>query len=319
MRRPDWRNLSLQVAAVLMALLLWVYVTNEQNPLDERLFNVNLHARGTPADMMVAGLPATVTVRVQGTRGQLTGVTGADFQALVDLSGIEPGDNDLPISVSAPPGVRVLQVSPARVRVQADRMVEKRVPVEVSVKGTPAAGYHMLAPVAEPATVLLKGPGRLVNPQGRVTLSVDVQGATGTVEQVVSVSGLPAEVGFSPRTVRVTIPVTPLPVKEVPVQGRVKGDPGAGYRVQEVQVEPATVQVSAPADVLSGISGVSTPEVDIGGAVRDVVQKVTLPVPGPGVLLRPVEVTVTVRIVPAQPEGPPPTDRKVSTPPSPGQ
>lgn len=191
MPQLDWRNLSLQILSVLMALLLWVYVTNEQNPLDERLFNVALHVRGTPDGVVVAGLPATVNVRVQGSRGQLTGLTSGDFQAWVDLSGIVSGENDLSVNVNSPPGVRVMQVSPSRVRIQADRMVEKRVPVEVTVKGVPLAGYNIMPATTEPPVVQLKGPGRLVNPVSRVTVAVDVQDATGVVEKTVPLTGLP--------------------------------------------------------------------------------------------------------------------------------
>lgn len=304
MPRLNWRNLSLQILSLLMALILWVYVTNEQNPLDERPFNVSLRGRGVPDGYLVTGLPSTVNVRAQGSRGQLTTLTPGDFQAVVDLSGITPGENELTVNVSAPPGIRVIQVSPSRVRVQVDRVVEKEVPVAVTFRGEPAAGYSALAATVNPPLVHLKGPEQLVNAVTRVTATVDVQGASGTVERSATLTGLPRGVSVFPPVVRVTVPVLAMPVKEVPVEPQVRGTPAAGYRVEEVRVEPGAVQVSAPAPTLAGLQRVNTVPVDISGVSQDVVRRVGLVAPGSGVVLRPEQVQVTVRLSPL-PENPP--------------
>ncbi len=304
MPRLNWRNLSLQILSLLMALILWVYVTNEQNPLDERLFNVSLQGRGMPDGYLVTGLPSTVNVRAQGSRGQLTTLSPGDFQAVVDLSAITPGENDLPVNVNSPPGIRVIQLSPSRVRVQVDRIVEKEVPVEVTIRGEPAAGYSVMAATVDPPLVHLKGPERLVNPISRVTVPIDVQGVNATVEKPASFTGLPRGVSVIPPAVRVTVPVLAMPVKEVPVEPQVRGTPAAGYRVEEVRVEPGVIQVSAPAPVLEGVQRVNTVPVDISGVSQDVVRRVGLVAPGNGVVMRPEQVQVTVRLSPL-PENPP--------------
>ncbi|WP_424659302.1 CdaR family protein [Desulfofundulus sp.] len=300
----NWRNLSLQILSLLMALILWVYVTNEQNPVDERLFNVSLQGRGIPDGCLVTGMPPTVNVRAQGSRGQLTILTPGDFQAVVDLSGVKPGENELTVNVNAPPGIRILQVSPSRVRVQVDRIVEKEVPVEVTFKGEPGPGHSIMAATVEPPLVHLKGPERLVGNVTRVTATVDVQGAEATLEKSAVLTGLPRGVIVHPSAVKVTVPVLAMPEKEVPVEPQVRGTPAAGYQVEEVRAEPGTVQVSAPAQTLAALQRVSTVPVDIGGASENVVRKVNLVAPGGGVVLRPDQVWVTVRLSPV-PENPP--------------
>lgn len=207
----DWRNLPLQVLSLVLALVLWVYVSNEQNPLEQRLFSVALQGRGTPEGYLISGLPATVSVKAQGTRSQLNAVTSGDFQAVVDLAGIAPGENNLAVSVSPPPGIKVLQVTPAQVHVLVDRIVGKRVPVEVSVKGSPAEGYELVDASASPASVVVRGPERQLNGLAKVTVQVNVQGITGVVEQYVNVSGLPKGVTSNPQGVKVTVVVRPAP------------------------------------------------------------------------------------------------------------
>ncbi|WP_027356898.1 CdaR family protein [Desulfofundulus thermocisternus] len=304
MPRLNWRNFSLQILSLLMALILWVYVTNEQNPVEERTFNVPLQGRGIPEGFQVTGLPSTVSVQVQGSRSQLVTLTPGDFQAAVDLSGIARGENEPAVTVNAPPGIRVLRVLPPRVRVHADRIVEKEVPVEVTFKGQPAAGYSVQAATVDPPLVHLKGPERLVKTIGRVTASVNVQGASGAVERSVTLTGLPGEVSAFPPVVKVVVPILALPAREVPVEPRVRGTPAEGYRVEEVLVEPGSVQVLAPAPVLEGVQRVSTAPLDINGASQDVVRRVSLVAPGSGIILRPREVQVTVRLSPL-PENPP--------------
>lgn len=124
-------------------------------------------------------------------------------------------------------------------------------------------------------------------------------------------------VSFSPRMVKVTVPVSPVPVKEVPVEPRIEGNPAKGYRVEEVIVQPAAVQISAPAALLTGIRLVETPVIDISDVARDVVQRVNLVAPGAGVVLRPEQVQVIVRISPIPDQTPP--AEKTPFPPSPGK
>lgn len=294
--RFDWRDFSIKILSLFMALLLWIYVTNEQNPLDTRSYNVNLSAHGLPAQMTVDGLPSTVAVQVQGTRGQLAGIDSGDFQATADLSGVAAGDNTVDVAVNIPPGLRLLRVSPDRVRVLVDRIIEKRIPVVVSLDGTPAPGYNALEPKVDPGTVLAGGPARLVQPLARATAEVNIQAATGPVTRVVNLSGIPAGVNISSRVAKVEVPVTPLPTKTVAVKPRVTGDPAPGYQVRDVTVQPDNVQVSAPGNVLDGIQNVETGTLDISGAQQDVTQTVDLQVPAGAVGLRPARVEVTVHL-----------------------
>ncbi|OAT82363.1 CdaR family protein [Desulfotomaculum copahuensis] len=294
--RFEWRDFSIKILSLFMALLLWVYVTNEQNPLDTRTFNVSLSARGLPAQISVDGLPAAVSVQVQGTRGQLVGIDAGDFQASVDLSGVTAGDDTVDVAVNIPPGLRLLRVSPDRVRVLVDRIIEKRIPVVVSLDGTPAPGYNALEPKVDPGTVLAGGPARLVQPLARAVAEVNIQAASGPVTRVVTLSGIPAGVNISSRVAKVEVPVTPLPTKTVAVKPQITGDPAPGYQVRDVTVQPDNVQVSAPGNVLDGIQSVKTGALDISGAQQDVTQTVNLQAPAGAAGLRPDRVEVTVHL-----------------------
>lgn len=70
---------------VLCALVLWVYVMNEQNPITTKIFRVPLKAENLAEDMVVKDMPETVNVKISGTRSQIAALREGDIQAYVDF------------------------------------------------------------------------------------------------------------------------------------------------------------------------------------------------------------------------------------------
>ncbi|MCL6612161.1 MAG: hypothetical protein K6T66_11540 [Peptococcaceae bacterium] len=292
-----WRNMALRILSVLLAVLLWIYATNEQNPVNDQILSIQLQRRDPPAGMVVSGsIPSNVSIRVQGSRTRVAALTPADFQAVLDLSGLSEGDHNVPVKVSPPPGIQVIQVTPGRVYVVVESVVEKQVDVAAAFKGNPAKGYTALEPAIQPSKVTLRGPGSKVNAIDHIKVTVDVESATGVVDQTVPVSSGQNGVTVSPQSVRVTVPVTPLPSKTVAVRAGVVGEPAREYEMAGVTVNPANVQVTAPSEALSGINWVETENIDIKGADRDVTVRIGVRLPTGAVEIKPAAVEVTVHL-----------------------
>ncbi len=303
----NWRNMSLRILSVAMALLLWIYATNEQNPVNDQILSLQIQRINQPQGMEISGIPPSVSVRVQGPRTQLASLTASDFQAAVDLSGLPEGDSYVPVKLTPPSGVQVVQVTPNKIHVVADRMVEKQVDVAVSFKGNPARGYVTQDPAVVPVKVTLKGPRSKVSPVEQLKVTVDVESADGVVEQTVPVSSGVGGVIVSPQTVRVSVPVIPLPSRTVPVRPRVAGEPAKDYEIAGVTVSPESVQVVAPAGYLALMNWVETEKVDVRGTESDVNVKIGVSPPPGAVEVKPaaVEVTVIIKKVRNQGQGTP--------------
>lgn len=306
MARLDWRKNSIKLLSVFLALLLWVYVTNEQNPVSERVFNVSLQNVGMPSQMVASGLPSAVSIRVQSTRGQVSVLSPRDFKATIDLSRVGVGENDLPISVSAPPGVTVVQFNPQRVNVMVDRVVTKEVPVQVITRGIPAQNWASAKPVARPATVTAKGPQKVLNNLNEMEVVVDVQAAAGDVEKTVTLPVPRGGVTLTPPTVKVLVPIAQLPSKNVVIKPRIIGQPAEGFQVNNVKVFPDSAQVFAPAERLGQINQVQTAVLDIAGEKTTVTREVKLFSPPGASQIHPMSVQITVEIesIPAAEEPP---------------
>lgn len=314
MDRLDWQHNSIKLLSVLLALVLWVYVSNEQNPVREKILNVSLERTGLSQNYLLTGAPPeSVRVRVQGNQNQLANLAPEDFKAVVNIPEGKTGDFALPVNVSAPAGLRVTQVSPEEVRITVDRLVEKQIAVAASLRGTPAEGYTALAPSFQPNTVNVRGPAKVVNEIGQATVVVDVQSANKNVEQTLPVTVGPANsnVSLDPSSVRVVVPiVNSLSSKTVPVLPQLTGSPASGVTVKRSSANPASVQIFGQAEVLNAISNISTEPVDISGIDKNLVKDAGLLSPQGVTGVQPGQVNVQVEVNKA--EAPP------QLPPSPG-
>ncbi|WP_051273231.1 CdaR family protein [Desulfotruncus alcoholivorax] len=305
-----WRDNSVRILALFIAIILWVYVTNEQNPVTDLSYNIPLEAN-RPEGFIIKGLPKTINVRVKGTRSVVGALQRMDFTARVNLSGIsEVGEQEVPVQLSSPPGVEVLQVTPQVIRVQVDKIVTKTVPVVVSLKGDVSDGQQAGEPVLKPALVSIRGPGKVLDQIKQLEVTVDVNGAKDTLERVVPVGTGAEGVTVTPDRVSVTVPVTNMPSKTIPVRIRLTGEPAAGYTVSEVTAQPLNVQVTANDEILNNLIAVSTMAVDVTGIASDIEKEAVLMMPDGVRQLKPDRVRIIVKISPAEGEQQPPPGNK---------
>jgi len=108
----------LKLMSVVFAMGLWLFVAAEDR--GDAVFTVPLDLIDRPDGVEVTSLGIeTVIVRVEGRRSLLRTLREDDFRAEVSLKSIQPGRFVVrirPQDVSAPPGVRVVRVTPSEVR-----------------------------------------------------------------------------------------------------------------------------------------------------------------------------------------------------------
>ncbi len=119
----DWPGLLL---AFLGALALW-FLLKEKAPFVERVLTLSLTPVGLAQGWVAEGLPREVLVRIRGPAPLVEG--RVPLTAYVDLSGVE-GRFNREVQVTAPRGVEVLEVRPARVEGRVEALLERELPVE---------------------------------------------------------------------------------------------------------------------------------------------------------------------------------------------
>ena len=114
-----FRNFSLKVLAVGIAVLLWMNVAGDR--VVERGLAVPVEFENVPAGLEIAGDPPdTVRVRVRGSGVIIGGLAAGDVAAVLDLSAAPAGRREIemaPDRVRTPSGVEVTSVVPAAITV----------------------------------------------------------------------------------------------------------------------------------------------------------------------------------------------------------
>ena len=303
-------NWSLAGLSLVLAVMLWVFVTDVENPTRTDFFpaTIPIETVNVSRDLAVASLSeSAVSVRISASEDSWDDLTRDNFRASVDLSGVSQREVEVTVrvEVTGAGGVEIVEVSPGRVTVSLETVTSKAVPVQVKLAGAPPLGYAASPATVLPEQVMVSGPESLVNLVEAAVADVNLTGVRVSLRQVFSIiardrhGGDIDGVNLQPITVEVDLPIVQEEFSTVyAVTTPFRGAPADGFTVEGVRVDPTFVTVSGPIEVLQSISTVATEEVDIDGASSDVIRIVGLRLPTGASVQGQESVTVQVSVAP---------------------
>jgi YbbR domain-containing protein len=312
-----FRNISLAALSVALAVTLWVFVTDRENPTEVQTFNGSIAVKfvNAPNGLDVANASeTTVRLRVEAPKSEISKLRPGDFDATVNLGGFPAGQVTVPVDATSSNGrVLVLDVVPARIDVTLESVRTKDVPVKVNQIGVPQQGFTPTGDSAEPTTATVSGPESLVALVDSVGADVFLTGVHADVnEDRIELrprdarGGEISRVKVTPGTARVSVSIQQREfTRSFVVSPSITGAPAAGYNITGVTAEPGLVTVSGPVDVLQSIDavrGITTEEISIADARGDVVRAANLILPAgarvqgvAGNVTGPPRITVSIR------------------------
>lgn len=161
------RDFLRKMMALLFAILLWFYVEGQVRE-GETFDNIPVKLKYDRNSICLEKEVFTVSVAVRGSGRVLQKVRPSDLKVSAEITSVPKGVGfyELPLppeSVSAPAGVRVTQVIPARLTLPVDRMeTRNNVPVRVTFSGSLRAGYQVGKCSVSPSQVDIRGPGKVL-------------------------------------------------------------------------------------------------------------------------------------------------------------
>ena len=288
-RRTD---LGLLLAALGLALVIWLVAINEENPLltQDLQSRVPVTVLGLGDNLAVVEdlSDESVRLRLRAPRSSWEDLDPADFRATLDLTDLGPGENTVPVRVvSRDPQVTILDVQLPQLTVSLDPLATKEIPVQADIMDGTAFGYDWQPAILEPMTVTVSGPASQVQQVTRARAEVYLRNAKSQVERNETVAAVDAQnrpvagVRVEPGLAHILVPVEQWPGrKEVAVRVKLAGRPADGYRLNSVKVEPSTVVLLGDSDALSQVPGyVETETLSLAGASSDVRQRLSLLLP----------------------------------------
>ena len=314
-RRVIRRNFALKVFSILVAIVLWVYVTDTQDPIREDSFEQDIQTTGTPEGLDVVRVrPERAKVLLRARTSELERARLPGPHIFADLTNAGPGRNIVPLEVEGVPQPATLEgVDPPTAQVWLDQSVRAEKPVNATIIGRPAEGHEVLGgPVVTPAEVQVSGPAGAVEDVAELVVSVDVTGWTTRRSLRVEIEPLDlrlvpvAGIVLHPASVEVDVPVFRVKTARVPVRPRT-GTPADGFELRSRKVKPDAVTLRGTPEDLGKVSEVVTEWLDIRDLRDTRSYQVKLVEPRSTWLVenaRTVTVTVTVRPKPeAKAEG----------------
>ena len=153
-----FKNLTLKLVALALAIIIWFLVVGEQK--SEVRLTVPLELRNLPTDLEITQSVSQVEITLRGFSSFVKRLTPGDIDVHIDLSNVVQGANSFilsPEEIVVPIGATVIQVSPSNIEVALDATVRKTVTVEPVLRGQPADGYILDKVTVEPETIKLAG------------------------------------------------------------------------------------------------------------------------------------------------------------------
>jgi len=249
-----FHNFWTKVSALLLAVLIWFYVSGEENIeiLKEIPVKYMLHE-----NCAVTHTSARI-VRI-GLRGPREIIKNTDFHKMFvakNLTGAaEGGKVTFQITeklINVPKFVTVTQIIPPEITVTIDKLIEKELTVQTALRDRPSDGFVVEKIEVNPSIVKIKGPESYLSKISAInTRPIDLTGRTKSFTQKIDVEPIldkygPAEpveisVTLKEQTEQKLFEKIPLGILQSP------------SRKYAVGVTPATVVVSiaGPADTVS--------------------------------------------------------------------
>jgi YbbR domain-containing protein len=171
--------------------------------------------------------------------------------------------------------------------------------------GTLPIGYELGGAEPQSEEVVVAGPQSLVELVREAVADVNITGLTVDVDPNVPLVARGANggeirgVSITPASVRVNVQILQRTLfRTLPLTVRVAGEPAAGYRVSNVIVSPATVEVQGSIQSLQQLDALPLPPVDVTGRSSGFSVTLRIPLPDGVSATSDLPATVTVAVVP---------------------
>ena len=280
-KQINWGYLALALA---LAIMLWGFVTIQDNPQEERLFEVPVDYINLADNLAISDKPSNIKLRLNATSSVLDNLSASDINAYADLSGATLGQYTARLNFDLPAGVQLSSAERSEVTVLIDELAQVQHQVQVEYTGTAADGYMTLPASVSPTEIVLSGPEDKLALINKVFISVNLDEANSNYR-----ASLPVNVQDSagnsllhwitpqPAMLDVLVPVvSSQPSKTVPVNVTLSGQPANGYVVSRIVADPAVAVIMGAQKALDNVDYVYTSAININGATNTVTEEVIL-------------------------------------------
>ena len=290
-----FRNLSLKIVSLLFAAMIWLLVTNYNDPVTYKPFP-NIPVQLLNTDMItdlgqvykvLDGTDVISTVTVGAPRSISDYLSRDNIIATADVVNLTQAGT-IPISLTTNIyGTKIdsIQGSIESIKLDIENRKTSSFTLQTTTAGTPAEGYVLSDIITEQNQVRVSGAESVVSSIARAVATVDVSGARNTITTYANIrlydqndNPIDTEdLSMNITSVRTTVNV--LATKMLPIRFSAGGTPATGYLRNGVMLaDPAEVLVKGRISALNTTDAIVVPGevIDISGKNSDVVTQIDI-------------------------------------------
>jgi YbbR domain-containing protein len=294
-------NLAAKIVAVLVAVILWGYVMNDQNPSIEGSFNAQVKLINVPDGYKVTQSTETIKITVKGPRSLFAANGDKNFQAHVDMQEAKSGKGSYKVKVDMPQGFELVEVQPDTVDVELDPIVRRKVRADISVNGSPASGVTVAKVSQASAEVIIEGPSKAVSEVERVigyvglTNKNDVDFALQVPLTAINNDGREVQgIKIQPATMYVAVQMARgLTKKIVSIRPVTDNDLPQNLELVSMKPNPLQIEIAGAENIISNLTTVATEKISLADVVGNTDKTVKRALP-PGVTVTNHDVLVRI-------------------------
>ncbi len=155
-------NWPVKILSFAFAIILMQFY--KSSLLEKRYFSVPLVVENKGDLIPATSIPRIIKISVWGNTKDLEPIKEDDLMAFIDLSSIKTeGEYRIPIKtkikgLGSETASIEISVLPSELKIKLEKVLSKRVPVKLSLKGTPLENYEIYKHETEPSSVEITGP-----------------------------------------------------------------------------------------------------------------------------------------------------------------
>ena len=293
MDKTTVKEVVLRVSAVIISLLLWIYVTTDQNPIiqaeitDIPVKLINVDSLSKTSFIMLGNIDGyTTKLVVKGIRKDVLALKPQDFKVEANLgNGYRvKGMNSIMVEITDYPRQLVdIPNQPIYISVELDELVKKNFPVVIQFDGKTKDGYTNLSPTVKPSEVILKGAAKFIGSVDHVAVRVKLSDIASNLQTSLPIEILDKNdkavsgVESTPKTVDISVPVARI--KDVPVNLRTTGKLPNGVFLRSTTLDIPQVTIIGDEKLINSISIIDTATINLDTVNSSITKQVKLIIP----------------------------------------
>lgn len=271
-------NLALKILSVISAMLLWLIVANEVDPVRTETYTgirvsmLNENAITSKGKVYkIEDESDVISVTVSAKRSVHRNLTSADFIATADMEKDIQFDNLIAIHVTCTNRyVNASDIKKSRnnVKVSIEDSATEEFNVVVKSRGTPGSGYVVGEMIPEQRVIKVTGPASIIERIKRIEAEVDVTGRTADDTVVCNLNVLNTDgdqldttyLQYNGKSSGMAVKINMLKTKEVSLRFGVSGTVGIGAVYRGISFKPETIEIAGTVEALQGLTSINIPD-----------------------------------------------------------